>query len=436
MPAVRRLGRPRKAPAEPQFKAARLTDTLAANLPAIGRRYVVRDAAVPGLELHVGANGKKSWSITYRRPGERQKRRAGLGPFPAVTVAVARKRGEDVRMHRLEVDPGLTVVALAARYLERGAATWSPRTLALYRDLVSRDLAGLGAKKAAHVTTADVSALVATYARKKARGNQVRRLLSALFNFAADEGLRPRGENPTAGVKPFREKTTERYLQTGEVARLLRALDTAERTGLPPAPSRSRPRVTGATAKHRPPSADVPVPADPVAVAIIRFALLTGFRRAEVLTLKWAEVDAEAGVVRQRAKGLDVARHVSGDALAILAAVPRIVGSPYVFPSLADPTKPRRDVTRLWYAVRHAAGLVGARFHDLRHTAASRMLQAGASLADVGRVLGHRSARTTERYAHIADEGARNAVERLAASMPHDTHPPAVVAFSKRRASP
>ncbi|MFN9215694.1 MAG: tyrosine-type recombinase/integrase [Gemmatimonadota bacterium] len=433
MSQVRRPGRPKKAPVAPPA-ASRFTDAALHRLPATGGRYTVRDALTPGLECRVGASGRRTFSLLYRRDGERTKRRVILGTFPAISVAEARRRADDIRERRNLIDPGVTVGDLAARYLARGATAWAETTRALYADLIRRDFEtdGFAARRVVHVTPADVSALLARFAEKPARGNQVRRLVSALFGFAAREGLRAKGDNPTADVKPYKERPRERYLQTDEVARLLAALDTAERTGLPPAPSRARRRVTGATAKHRPPSADVPVPADPVAAAIIRFAMLTGFRRAEVLTLKWAEVDAEAGVVRQRAKGLDVVRPVSGDALAVLAGVPRLVGSPYVFPALTDPLKPRKDVTRLWYAVRHAAGLDGARFHDLRHTAASRMLQAGAHLDEVGRVLGHRSARTSERYAAITDEGARRAVEKLAATMPEPVAPAVVTPIRAR----
>jgi integrase len=413
----------------------RFTDAALHNFPAIGTRYTVRDALTPGLECRVGASGRKTYSLLYRRDGERTKRRAVLGTFPAVSVAEARRRAADIRERRNLIDPGVTVAELAARYIARGAGDWAETTRALYGDLIRRDLEtdGFAARKVVHVTAADVSALLSHFAEKPARGNQVRRLVSALFNFAAREGLRAKGDNPAADVKPFKERPVERYLQEAEVARLLAALDRAASEGLPPAPSRARPRVEGDTAKHRPKSADVPTPADPIAVAALRFALLTGFRRAEVLSLRWAEVDAEAGVIRQLAKGQRVTRPVSGAALAVIRALPRIVGSPYVFASLAHPDRPRKDVTRLWYAVRYAAGIEDARLHDLRHTAASRMLQAGAHLAEVGRVLGHRSARTTERYAAIADDGAKRAAELLASTLPAPSAPAAVVPFKGRR---
>jgi integrase len=62
----------------------------------------------------------------------------------------------------------------------------------------------------------------------------------------------------------------------------------------------------------------------------------------------------------------------------------------------------REGIRRFWYAVRKAAKVEHIRFHDLRHTAASEMLRRGLLLREVQYVLGHASARMTERYAHFA----------------------------------
>ena len=72
-----------------------------------------------------------------------------------------------------------------------------------------------------------------------------------------------------------------------------------------------------------------------------------------------------------------------------------------MFPSQRTGTE-REGIRRFWYAVRRAANVEHIRFHDLRHTAASEMLQRGLLLREVQYVLGHSSARLTERYAHFA----------------------------------
>jgi integrase len=71
------------------------------------------------------------------------------------------------------------------------------------------------------------------------------------------------------------------------------------------------------------------------------------------------------------------------------------------------------SVRASWNAILEEVGLEDFRFHDLRHTFASWLVQNGVPLADVKDVLGHSTIRMTERYAHLAPENARAAVARL-----------------------
>ena len=65
--------------------------------------------------------------------------------------------------------------------------------------------------------------------------------------------------------------------------------------------------------------------------------------------------------------------------------------------------------------MRAHAGLAGARIHDLRHSFASFAVADGNSLYLIGKVLGHKQARTTEIYAHLADDPIRAVADRTAA---------------------
>jgi site-specific recombinase XerD len=65
----------------------------------------------------------------------------------------------------------------------------------------------------------------------------------------------------------------------------------------------------------------------------------------------------------------------------------------------------------VWRAVRSAAGLEGCRLHDLRHSFASNIVNAGGSLPAIGALLGHRST-ATARYAHVADDPLRVVANR------------------------
>ena len=79
--------------------------------------------------------------------------------------------------------------------------------------------------------------------------------------------------------------------------------------------------------------------------------------------------------------------------------------------------KPYDCIKGAWDRVRVAAGVPDVRIHDLRHSAASFMINAGVDLYAVGRVLGHADHKSTMRYSHLANETLLAAVEAGAAKL-------------------
>jgi site-specific recombinase XerD len=86
--------------------------------------------------------------------------------------------------------------------------------------------------------------------------------------------------------------------------------------------------------------------------------------------------------------------------------------SPFVFPG-NKPGQPLREIKKFWSAVLRQADITDYRCHDNRHTYASHLVSSGLSLEIVGRLLGHTTATTTKRYAHLADDPLRAATERF-----------------------
>ena len=87
-------------------------------------------------------------------------------------------------------------------------------------------------------------------------------------------------------------------------------------------------------------------------------------------------------------------------------------------------TASRNTLTRAWERARRAAGLEHVHFHDLRHSAASEMVNAGVDLFTVGRVLGHKDQRSTARYSHHRDEVLAAAVGKIGRKIvPHKSGP-------------
>jgi len=153
--------------------------------------------------------------------------------------------------------------------------------------------------------------------------------------------------------------------------------------------------------------------------AAIRLLLHSGMRKGEVLNLNWSTVDLDHRVIhleRDKASGENTGRDVllSDAAVAILKSLPRLVRGGWVFPG------GRRDghlvdLEYFWNQALAKAKLRRIRLHDLRHSFASAAIGSGVALYTVGKLLGHKSSRTTERYAHLSAEAQREALDRAAA---------------------
>lgn len=222
--------------------------------------------------------------------------------------------------------------------------------------------------------------------------------------------LAPVNSNPCTAVKRYREGKRERFLTVAEVGSLSQALYTALTAGLPPAPRHQRKPGDPSKQKHRPKEI-TPIPANPAAVAAIRFLLLTGWRSSEARNLRWSDVDfaRKMATLRETKTGKSH-RPLGAPALALLSELPRV--SEFVFPG-DKPGTPLRDMKRVWGAVRYAAGLEDVRLHDLRHTVASFAVASGHSLYVTGSLLGHARAATTQRYAHLHDDARHAAADTV-----------------------
>ncbi|MFQ5662855.1 MAG: tyrosine-type recombinase/integrase [Terriglobia bacterium] len=150
--------------------------------------------------------------------------------------------------------------------------------------------------------------------------------------------------------------------------------------------------------------------------AIMTLALHTGMRKGEILSLEWSQVDLAERTVRiDRAKSKYGERtiYLNESAYRTLWQLWQGQQNRFVFPSPRNPAEPIRDHKMgFWRAVK-LAGIRHIRFHDLRHTFATRLVQAGVDLITVQQLLGHSSIRMTARYAHSLRENKVAAVGLL-----------------------
>ena len=147
---------------------------------------------------------------------------------------------------------------------------------------------------------------------------------------------------------------------------------------------------------------------------ILTLALHTGMRLGEILGLTWGQVDFKKGLIRvERTKsGLCRLIPINTVLYADLRAIKGQSNSAFLFRN-AMTEKPLGSVKTAFKAACRRAGIIGLRFHDLRHTFASRLIEHGADLITVKELLGHSSVKITERYTHSQSEQKKNAVELL-----------------------
>uniref|UniRef100_A0A7V4LBV5 Site-specific integrase n=1 Tax=Desulfobacca acetoxidans TaxID=60893 RepID=A0A7V4LBV5_9BACT len=217
--------------------------------------------------------------------------------------------------------------------------------------------------------------------RSKATGfTEVDRELACLkhmFNKAIEWGLMK--ENPAKTVKLFRKtRNRDRFLNQEEIIRFLAHLPGHQQ-------------------------------------AMMQFALLTGLRKANILNLKWSQVDlghASLHIPADEAKGgRDLRLPLAPEAVELLSGLPRHPESDYVF--YKENGRPYRDIYSGFRLAVKKAGLEDVTIHTLRHTVGSHLVMNGVDLATVKDLLGHRDIRTTLRYAHLAQDHKRQAIGKL-----------------------
>jgi integrase len=368
-------------------------------------------------------------------------RRYTIGNHGDFTPDKARDEAEKLRGDiRKGVDPGLakrtaiaerraaiTVKQLCDQYLENPPPK-KASTLAVDRGRVVRHIVPLlGSKVVREVTTGDVRRFLAAVAAGKTRadvktgkrgraiveggkGTATRTvgLLGGIFSFAVSEGYRP--DNPVRGVKRYPGKNTERFLCVVELKRLGETLSASEKAWA------AHVRATDewlAAGKQGPEPKAAEEAENPVALTAIRLLVLTGCRKSEILALKWEHVDIAWSCLRlpDSKTGAKVVP-LGAPALALLTELSQTEGNPYVLPGTIA-GRHFVGLPRVWERLRKRAELPGVRLHDLRHSFASAGAAAGDSLLVIGKLLGHHDAKTTARYAHLADDPLKAAADRI-----------------------
>lgn len=142
--------------------------------------------------------------------------------------------------------------------------------------------------------------------------------------------------------------------------------------------------------------------------AAVMVSIACGMRQGEMLRLKWSDIDFTAQRVRiliaknKQSRGVYLPSAAATALKELKRSRVRSVDG-WVFLDAAGEVATKSWIEYRWKRVRSAAKLHDFRWHDLRHSCASFLAQRGASLLEIGSVLGHRSASMTRRYSHFVD---------------------------------
>ena len=353
------------------------------------------DLTTTGFVLECRKSGGKTYYLRYADAAGQQ-RQLKLGRVEDLSVSQARKLAQ---RRRAEIVMGADPVA----------AKTEAKAIPLYRELAAMHLADAKLHQKSYSTTestirnhilvkwgkvrlTDITnrGVSQWLADKRAAGlspatvEKMRVILGRSYVLGHQWEVPGTDKNPTRGIarRPL-NNSREVFLNTEQAARLREAVAASQNSQL----------------QH-----------------IVGLLLLTGARVRELLDARWENVNVarQSWLIPTSKTGKP--RHVplSKAAVAIIEALPRFKNCPWLVPN-PDTLMPFVSIKHSWQTARKAAKLPGLRIHDLRHSAASFMVNSGVDLFAVGKVLGHASYQSTQRYSHLANDTLLAAVEAGAA---------------------
>jgi integrase len=366
--------------------------------PKSGKRTTYLDTKTAGLQLRITSNSVKTFSV-YRRTKGGGPERITLGRYPDITIEQARRKATEINSDIAnDLNPGevkrgrraeLTFSALFSEYLERHSKpnkkTWA-EDKSKYDTYLAKPL---GNKK---LSTIDRSSIATIHSKITKAGypvtaNRVKALVSSIFGWAISAGLWK--TNPALGIRLNREHSRDRFIQGDELPKFFQAL------------------------------------ADEQNITMRDYfllSLLTGARRANVLSMKWTDVNLKRREwrIKETKTGTPHTVTLSPEALDVLRSRIRNVKTAermtFVFPGNGNSghlIEPKKG----WKRILDRAGIDDLRIHDLRRTLGSWQAKTGASLAIIGKSQNHKNQNTTAIYARLDNDPVRESVNTATRAM-------------------
>lgn len=361
--------------------------------PAVSKRAYYYDTKVRGLGLSITDKGSQTFFV-YRKI-EGRPERITLGRYPDLSIENARgeaskvnsqiAQGENPNREKNKLKSELTFNELFTRYIEQHAKAHK-KTWQCDVDQYRWYLSSLHKRKVSSIHKSDIEALHAKIGKEHGlyTANRMLALLSVVSNKAISWGWKH--PNPTMGIKKFKEKSRERFLQGDELPRFFKALESEPNRAI----------------------------ADFVMVS-----LLTGARRANVLSMRWKDINLKEGTwnIVETKNGNSQLIPLSVDVVAILKSRFKAKKDEWVFPSLTSKSGHLESPKNAWKRILKRAELEDLRLHDLRRTLGSWQAATGANSYIIGKSLGHKTQQATAIYARLNIDPVRASVERATSAM-------------------
>lgn len=351
------------------------------------------DTSITGFLLEVRKTGGKTYYLKYRT-AHHDLRQHKIADARSVSCEKARQTAQKLRsVVVLGGDPSedrklIRAVPTISEFVEQEYIPLIQRTRRnissslsfLHRHLLPM-VGNLHLDQLAPATIREYHQVLLEKGYAPAMANKLPIMLTVIYNTAKRMKVPGSDRNPASEVKPFVCSVRERYLTAEETQRLMGALDLSLNMQLK---------------------------------AIVSLLLLSGARKNEILRARLEHVSLERRTLWVPLSKIGTSRYIylSAQAIEVIRSLPQYPNCPWLIPN-PKTLVPYSD-SGLFVAWRNAlkrANLADVRLHDLRHTAASVMVQANVPIFTVSRILGHTQIKTTQRYSHLAEETLLAATE-------------------------
>ncbi len=357
--------------------------------PPNKRKVVYRCTELTGFGIEVRASSKTYW-LYYTKPDGRAAQ-IKIGGYFDLSFERAKRKGKELRSkivlgespseERARDRAVITFKELARMHVEHAQNHLRSHAcveMTHRRYLVPK----FGKLRIDEITTQEIDAYLSELRKQKAPAtvDRLRSVMHRSYRLAALWNLPGAERNPVAAVRtPRYENKRTCLLSPQDVGRLLAACEQSH---------------------------------NPLLKSIIQLLLATAARKRELLNARLEHIDLERAewTIPHTKNGHPRVVPLSAAAVAVIKALPRPEGNPWLLPNPAT-GQPFDNIKRSWKTACRAAGMPDLHIHDMRHAAIGALVSQNVSLHVAGKIAGHLRPESTARYAHIADKTLAAAVE-------------------------